>query len=151
MTLISVLTQQWKCQGIFIKLLQINFIVLNILVSNYAYVIILYACTLSVGVGSVRFFLKVIAKGDTDVKQVHLYQERKTWPHYDAAAVMNAAVFQMLICRNEMHNSVPFAYCSQHRCIIAALCFCSSIREGVGCVRGGQADIVPQCSSQPVR
>ena len=30
-----------------------------------------------------------------------------TLPHYDAAAVMNAAVFKMLICWNEMHRSEP--------------------------------------------
>lgn len=43
--------------------------------------------------------------------------------HYEAAAaaVMNAGVFKMLICQNEMHSSQPLAYCSQQRCITAAL------------------------------
>lgn len=34
---------------------------------------------------------------------------------------MNAGVLKMLICQNEMHNSQPRAYCSQQRCITAAL------------------------------
>lgn len=34
---------------------------------------------------------------------------------------MNAGVFKMLICQNEMHSSQPLAYCSQQRCITAAL------------------------------
>lgn len=76
-------------------------------------------CTITIIVASIM--------GDTNVKQVHLYQEKKTFPHYDAAAVMNAAVFKMLICRNEMHYSEPSAYCSQQRCITATLCLYSSI------------------------
>lgn len=69
-------------------------------------------------------------------------EKKRTLSHYDAAAVMNAAVFKMLICRNEMHSSEPFAYCSQQRCITAALCFFSSMREE-------QADNV--CRSLSVR
>lgn len=42
---------------------------------------------------------------------------------------MNAAVFKMLICRNEMHSSEPAAYCSQQRCITAAQRFPSAVLE----------------------
>lgn len=30
--------------------------------------------------------------------------EKKDLSHYEAAAVMNAGVFKMLICQNEMHS-----------------------------------------------
>ena len=88
--------------------------------------------------------LKVIMNLDSDVKQVHVHPEKTTLPHYDAAAVMNAAVFKMLICRNEMHDSEPLAYCSQQRCIIAAACLSCSMREE-------QADNAPLCRSDSVR
>lgn len=65
---------------------------------------------------AVLFPKVVVIVAHINAEQVHLHQS-----NYDAAAVMNAAVFKMLICRNEMHNTQPFGYCSQRRCIIAAL------------------------------
>lgn len=47
---------------------------------------------------------------DADVKQVHgRPKKREDSSHYGAAValMMNAGVFKMLICRNEMHGSQP--------------------------------------------
>lgn len=38
---------------------------------------------------------------------VYLRKKKRSLCDEDAAAVMNAAVFKMLICRNEMHSSEP--------------------------------------------
>lgn len=42
---------------------------------------------------------------------------------------MNAAVFKMLICRNEMHSSEPGASSGRQRCSTAARGFCSAVHE----------------------